>query len=193
MSRLNELYPRKRKLGTKYGAGAKRRNQDASSVVTDEDASNYVAESFITNTITLFGRRTGLIRDVFIKSIRFDSPLSCVSIKRAYKEAAGSVRCEESNVDYDLLLPEGTLHISNVYFGETFGLRIELENANFIVDQPSRQYSLLTLDGYFGRSVALHAFAAYPPGGKDSSCKSPESTCGEMPLHAETDEGGLDS
>ncbi len=155
ISDLNRFYPRKRKPGTKSGGSGAR---DGSSTTEKQlQSDEIISQCYQTDTLTLFGRQAGLLRDIFIKSIRLSASVSSLSlhvtIDRAYRETSGSIRYEDCNISAEVLLPECILHISDVYLSETFGLKLELTGGWFLVDTAGDEKDLLTVDGYFGRTV----------------------------------------
>lgn len=156
LSDLNKFFPRKKKIGRKSSRSSTARGAELQSPAGARlEPDSIMSDCFRTPTIVFFGRQPGSMRDIFIKGITFDSSIKPtidnVKIFRAYREEEGSIRCEESNIKARLLTPECILHICDVFLTESFGLRLDLEGGDFLVD--SEATAPIVLQDFFGRSV----------------------------------------
>lgn len=116
------------------------------------ESSTAVPERYRVDHVTIFSKQPMLVHDFFIKSVLLTSA-SRVTISRAYREKAGSVRTEQSNVSCSIMPHEKMIHVSDIFMTETFGLRLELSEGCFVVSSAVQPTDIITMDDSIGRMI----------------------------------------
>ncbi|MBY0547785.1 MAG: hypothetical protein K2W95_10855 [Candidatus Obscuribacterales bacterium] len=151
-SDLNKFFPRKRKWGRKSKGSTMGSGRMAAS---ENDASRIVAEKYRVSRVTIFAKQPMLVRDFFVKSVLLTpTSTSCsVTTSRAYREKAGSVRTEPSNIACSIMPHEKMIHLSDIFMTENFGLRLELSEGSFVVSSTATPTDLITIEDSAGRMI----------------------------------------
>lgn len=151
-SDLNKFFPRKRKWGRK----SKRTTRGTGPIVASEsEVSRAIAEKYRVGRITIFAKQPMLVRDFFVKSLLLTPTTTSgsVTISRAYREKAGSVRTELSNIACSIMPQEKMIHLSDIFMTENFGLRLELSEGSFVVSSMVSPTDIVTIEDSAGRMI----------------------------------------
>lgn len=96
-----------------------------------------------------------LVRDFFVKSVLLTPTTTSgsVTISRAYREKAGSIRTELSNIACTIMPQEKMIHLSDIFMTESFGLRLELSEGSFVVSSMATPTDIVTIEDSAGRMI----------------------------------------
>lgn len=145
-SDLNKFFPRKRKWSLKSKGGLKS---------SSPRKADLPAQQYRVDHITLFATRPMMVQDLFVKSILLKATASPSTVKvlRAYKEKAGSVRTEASNITCAVMAAEQMLHLRDLFMTEEFGLRVEMSEGSFVVNAFESPTDLIRLEDSDNRTI----------------------------------------